>query len=242
MKDTDIPRNNGWIAIDLDGTLACYEGWVSVDYIGPPIPAMVARVKQWLAEGKDIRIFTARVDGGTVALSMGNPEGEKFRDREHVQAVIEAWCLRHLGQIVPITNTKDYGMIELWDDRCIQIEKNTGRALVDLRAQLEEKERELADSLRERKGMEAQVRRLCELTNWYRQTWEAQSAYNTKMKVIFDRCIDERDHYRQQCEQLLKEREEILGEAVSLREAVAKAEYEFGRLSFAFNLKDERHE
>lgn len=27
---------------------------------GDPIPAMLERVKQWIAEGRDVRIFTAR--------------------------------------------------------------------------------------------------------------------------------------------------------------------------------------
>lgn len=43
-----------WIGVDLDGTLAEYHGWVSELHIGPPIPAMLARVKRWLAEGKEI--------------------------------------------------------------------------------------------------------------------------------------------------------------------------------------------
>src|SRR5690349_18780615 len=55
---------SGWIGVDLDGTLAEYHGWKGVEHIGPPIPEMVARVKQWLAEGRDVRIFTARCSEG----------------------------------------------------------------------------------------------------------------------------------------------------------------------------------
>jgi hypothetical protein len=51
----------GWIGVDLDGTLAQYGKWAGIYYIGKPIPLMMARVKKWLAQGKDIRIFTARV-------------------------------------------------------------------------------------------------------------------------------------------------------------------------------------
>lgn len=116
----------GWIGVDLDGTLAEYHGWVSEEHIGDPVPKMLARVKKWIAEGKDVRIFTARADGGTVALSMGNPAGEKFRDVERIKGIIRAWCVKHIGCELPITNTKDYGMIELWDDRAVQVVPNTG--------------------------------------------------------------------------------------------------------------------
>ena len=53
--------SEGWIGIDLDGTLAEYDGWKGVEHIGKPIPSMVERVKAWIIEGKDVRIFTARV-------------------------------------------------------------------------------------------------------------------------------------------------------------------------------------
>ena len=53
-------RRNGWIGVDLDGTLAHYDEFRGDDYVGEPIEPMVERVKQWLDEGKDVRIFTAR--------------------------------------------------------------------------------------------------------------------------------------------------------------------------------------
>lgn len=107
----------GWIGVDLDGTLAHYTEWRGVDHIGEPIPMMVARVRRWIAEGQDVRIFTARVhkDAG--------------RDLGRVILAIEEWCLRHLGVVLPITNEKDYGMVLLWDDRCVQVEPNTGRRM-----------------------------------------------------------------------------------------------------------------
>ena len=39
---------SGWIGVDLDGTLAHYDGWKGIEHVGPPIPAMLARVKYWL--------------------------------------------------------------------------------------------------------------------------------------------------------------------------------------------------
>jgi hypothetical protein len=73
------------------------------------------------------RAIATRVDGGEVAIAAGDPAGFAVRDVAAVRAHIEMWCLRHIGVVLPITNQKDYGMIELWDDRCVQVITNTGR-------------------------------------------------------------------------------------------------------------------
>lgn len=117
----------GWIAVDLDGTLAYYKpGMASVGEIGEPIPAMLERVKRWLADGQEVRIFTARVGmAEDWADSMSRPVWEALIAEQ--RGLIEAWCERHLGQKLTVTATKDYGMIELWDDRAIQVVPNTGQ-------------------------------------------------------------------------------------------------------------------
>lgn len=120
---------SGWIGVDLDGTLAEYGGWKGPDHIGKPVAPMVARVKQWLAEGKRVKIFTARVDGGKVALISGNALGTLYADPEEVRGHIRAWCMEHIGQELEITNVKDCGMVTLYDDRCVQVEFNTGRLI-----------------------------------------------------------------------------------------------------------------
>src|SRR4051794_31224176 len=101
--------NGGWIAVDLDGTLAHYAGWLGVDHIGEPISPMVDRVKRWLAAGKTVKIFTARMHGHGMAIIGGGVED--------ALTPIEKWCERHIGQKLEVTNIKDFGMIELWDDR-----------------------------------------------------------------------------------------------------------------------------
>lgn len=123
----------GWIGVDLDGTLARYDGWKSAEHIGEPIPEMVERVRQWIADGIEVRIFTARIDGAStksadVAIAE-MPELVTFRDKDLVRRTIDAWCVRHIGRALPITNVKDFEMIELWDDRCVAVETNTGRRL-----------------------------------------------------------------------------------------------------------------
>lgn len=112
--------DRGWIGVDLDGTLALYDGWKGPDHIGAPIPDMLERVKAWIAEGRDVRIFTARV---YQAPDTSRPT--------HVYRAIEAWCAAHIGKVLPITNEKDYGMIRLFDDRAVQVETNTGRLILD---------------------------------------------------------------------------------------------------------------
>lgn len=107
--------NKGWIGVDLDGTLVEYGEWRGPDYVGAPVPRMVERVREWLAAGRDIRIFTARV----------GPQKDRA-EAERSRVAIQAWCRQHLGRELPVTATKDYAMIELWDDRCVQVITNTG--------------------------------------------------------------------------------------------------------------------
>lgn len=103
--------NRGWIAIDLDGTLAQYDKWVSIYHIGEPIPAMLNRVIDWLEAGEDVRIFTARVSA---------------KNSSKVEAIVKKWCLKHIGKELPVTCVKDMNCRELWDDRAIRVVKNTG--------------------------------------------------------------------------------------------------------------------
>lgn len=116
-----------WIGVDFDGTLAFYESkqWPA---LGEPIPLMQQRVIRWLAAGKDVRIVTARVDGGHAARADGHPNPA---DPDDQTAKIQEWCLKHLGKALPVTCSKDYAMVELWDDRAVQVIPNTGRTIAD---------------------------------------------------------------------------------------------------------------
>lgn len=102
----------GWIGVDFDGTLSEHpsDNWPEP---GRPIPMMVQRVKNWLAQGIEVRIVTARVSG------------DKFRASQH-RIMIQDFCREHIGQALEVTNEKDYGMLELWDDRAVQVVPNTG--------------------------------------------------------------------------------------------------------------------
>lgn len=112
----------GWIGVDLDGTLAEYHGWQGPGFIGKPVPRMVDRVKLWLSEGKEVRVFTARVFA---------PPDDPQRQLEAAFSLIaiRGWCVEHLGVALPVTCQKDFGMVELWDDRATQVVTNTGEAV-----------------------------------------------------------------------------------------------------------------
>lgn len=101
-------KGKGWLGVDLDRTLAHHGGeYKGEAHVGEPIMPMVNRVKRWIAEGKDVRIFTAR--------------------RPH--PAIHRWCKEHLGKVLPITNKKDPEMIALYDDRAVGVEPNTGKLI-----------------------------------------------------------------------------------------------------------------
>jgi len=102
-------REEPWIGVDLDGTLAHYAGWNGDNVIGKPITMMMARVKGWIGEGRRVKIFSARCSNPTQL------------------APVQEWLEKYgLGNL-EVTNVKDYAMVELWDDRCIQVVENTGR-------------------------------------------------------------------------------------------------------------------
>lgn len=113
----------GWIGVDFDGTIAQYDGWQGPLNIGQPVPEMLARVKRWLEHGHpiygevEVRIMTARV----------SPQAGE--DREAARRQITRWCRQHLGRALLVTHEKDFAMIELWDDRVVQVEANTGRRM-----------------------------------------------------------------------------------------------------------------
>lgn len=114
-------RREGWIGVDFDGTLATYEGPWKHDVLGAPIPAMVDRVKRWLKDGVEVRIFTARIshDGTTQQMMWA----------EQSIGMIKEWCQKVFDTQLAVTNVKDYEMYRLYDDKAVAIEKNTGKIL-----------------------------------------------------------------------------------------------------------------
>lgn len=116
-------RPGDHIAVDLDGVLAEDHGWEGPEHIGAPVPAMLARVKAWRADGIEVRIFTARVSYGD------DPDTARAEEVTRAYTVISAWCWEYLGEVLPITCEKSYQCAALYDDRAYRVEANTGRLL-----------------------------------------------------------------------------------------------------------------
>ena len=106
-----------WIGVDLDGTLAHYDKWEGPHKIGKPIKKMAAKVNSWHKQGKIVKIITARV---------GN---QPKRYVDYVTGKIHEWLELNGMPRLEVTATKDLGMVEMYDDRCVQIVPNTGMPL-----------------------------------------------------------------------------------------------------------------
>ena len=125
-----LAAHGGWIGVDFDGTLAHYDKWTGWNQFGEPIPLMVERVRAWLAEGVEVRIMTARVTVDENEVGECYVMKEKFTGTMMASA-IQDWTEKHVGARLTVTCVKDLHMIELWDDRAVQVVANTGRTLAD---------------------------------------------------------------------------------------------------------------
>ena len=118
--------------VDLDGTLAIYDGWRGEDHIGKAIPKMLNKVKGWLDEGIRVVIFTARAD-----------------DPDNVPAIVEWLEDNGIGGL-EITNIKSHDISRIYDDRAIQVQRNEGSLLGDESQMIEwTEEADPADKLHE---------------------------------------------------------------------------------------------
>ena len=108
LGSTRPPGVQSWIGVDLDGTLARADSWRGMDVIGEPVPGMMRRVRAWLDKGLRVKVVTARA---------GDPVGI---------AATQAWLKANGLPELEVTDKKDFGMIELWDDRAIQVVQNRG--------------------------------------------------------------------------------------------------------------------
>lgn len=117
-------REQDWIGVDLDGTLAEFhkEEYFSKygpETIGEPILGMIHRVLRWVRKGKRVKIFTARVSPIT-ATHLGTTA-------EKMELAIHSWLRDNLGFDLEVTHEKDCFMIELWDDiSLMEVKRNTG--------------------------------------------------------------------------------------------------------------------
>lgn len=156
MSDTHGASGEEWIGFDLDGTLAKYDGWKGLDHIGEPIEAIVRLAKKFHAEGKRVKILTARVAPrlcgethatgckcGHCGKEASRPpvmqeqylvelDGRGLSVKRTASSYIREWCGKHLGFVPEIVHQKDHLMLELYDDRVKQVIPNKGILVEDL--------------------------------------------------------------------------------------------------------------
>jgi len=120
-----------WIGVDLDGTLAQYPQ--SINDIGKPIKKMVDRVKKWHEEEITVKIVTARVSRNRVMSRESNIIPDKKFVEEQIK-IISEWCEKYLGFVPEITDRKDFNMIQLWDDRAVTVNPETGTIIKAIEA------------------------------------------------------------------------------------------------------------
>ena len=126
-SDCNGAEMRGWRGVDLDGTLAEWGPGRNQDVyrVGDPIPAMVERVRNWLSAGIEVRIVTARVGTCGSVNDDGVADDQGFADFQ--RRLIHDWCFEVFGRTLPVTASKDFQMFDLWDDRVVRVEANTGR-------------------------------------------------------------------------------------------------------------------
>lgn len=105
-----------WVGFDLDGTLARQDKWEGIEVIGEPIQEVVALLKEEIERGREqgykVKIFTARAYHWNASY------------------YIRFWLKKNkLPDDLEITNVKDMGCRYIYDDKSIQMQKNTGKIL-----------------------------------------------------------------------------------------------------------------
>ena len=113
-----------WIGVDLDKTLARYE---SGDYkrfgplfIGEPIQPMVNLVKEWIAAGEVVKIFTARV----------GYDPDETKDISAIVNAIQDWTEKHIGYRLEVTNQKTGYTKAIYDDKAFGVLPNEGIVII----------------------------------------------------------------------------------------------------------------
>lgn len=114
-------------AVDLDGTLAEYHGWRADGAIGKPVPEMLDRVLRWLDDGDEVEIFTARIYPLDTRFESEDPR--RTAEAKEQKGRIQDWLREHVGMVLPITCIKRPVFKDMWDDRAVQVEENTGRPI-----------------------------------------------------------------------------------------------------------------
>lgn len=114
-----------WIGFDLDSTLSKgMEKWRGYEKIGKPIPRMVAICRAFIEAGWRVKVFTARV---------ADVDMEDGYTPEMSAAIIRKWCINNIGHDLEITCVKDRWCEMIFDDRVLEVVKNKGILMREVR-------------------------------------------------------------------------------------------------------------
>jgi len=105
------------IALDLDGTLAYYDGWKGDDHIGEPISRMVNKLYGWIEKGYKVTLFTARVSS------------RDLDQNAYALHHITKWFSKHDLPQLDVTSNKLKSFTHFVDDRAIAVITNTGKTI-----------------------------------------------------------------------------------------------------------------
>jgi len=110
-----------WIGVDFDRTLSTFDRSMGISKVcGQPIPAMVDRIQKWVAAGKTVKIFTARV----------SPHPHlAWHDPKKVEKKIQDWLEKYGMPRLEVTCVKDFLCEALWDDKAVSVERDTAKLL-----------------------------------------------------------------------------------------------------------------
>lgn len=119
-----LPPPGHWVAVELDGCLAHYDGWKGHEHIGEPIQEMVFKIKRLLFMKIGVRVLTHRVGP--------RPDDEAGLGARASYCLITEWCVKHLGEPLPVTNCIDVACVEILAAHAKEVVANTGLFAVEV--------------------------------------------------------------------------------------------------------------
>jgi len=156
--------SQAWWGIDLDKTMAVYDTFIGPEHIGAPIMCTIRRVRYWLRQGRDVRVFTARVH---LPRFLDENFRQASQDALAAANAIDEFCLDHFGRRLPITCEKDSHMVLLLDDRAEQVIPNKGKLVRhELRIAVEALQKIASGSMNPYRPYLAAQEALSELDQW----------------------------------------------------------------------------
>lgn len=112
---------SGYVAFDLDGTLAAHLKGGGVASVGAPILPMLELLKRRLAQGYEVRIVTARI--------MLGPGYQRKLWNSKQTKLIHTFLAEHDIPPLSVQCHKCFSMLCIYDDRAVAVEKGTGKLL-----------------------------------------------------------------------------------------------------------------